>query len=236
MPNRMIRDWTASKKIDSISYQAEVFFIRLCMKADDYGSFHGCPKLLKSFLFPLRSDSIREADITRWMAECQKAGLLLFYDSDSKPFVRIIDFGQRLRNKKNRFPDPPPLAADCGNSPPELEVEYEVEEERESTPKQEEVRAPDLSGSNLFRQPKIPTKKEVLEVFIGAGGTKEMAKSFYETNEATGWFSRGSPIVHFRPLALKFIDSWKRNDQEKGKPDDSSGMRSTGGPPLKTLP
>lgn len=221
MPNRMIRDWTASKKIDLISVQAEVFFIRLCMKADDYGSFHGDTKLLKSFLFPLRSDSIREADITRWMAECQKAGLLLFYNADSKPFVRIIDFGQRLRNKKNKFPDPPgELAATRGDSRPELEVE--VEEKREL--QQEGGLAPNLSESNLFRKAKPPTKNQVWEVFSRAGGTREMAKAFFEKHEATGWFSGSSPIVNFAPLANKFIDTWKRNDEQKTKKQDGPAI------------
>lgn len=127
---RMIRDWTDSEKVDQLSSQAEVFFIRLCMKADDYGSFHGNPKLVKASLYPLRSDSLREADITRWMAECQKAGLLFFYQADSKPFVRIMNFGQRLRNKKKRFPDVPDgFAASCGElRPEENRTRIELEE------------------------------------------------------------------------------------------------------------
>jgi hypothetical protein len=229
----MIRDWTASEKIDLISFQAEVFFIRLCMKADDYGSFHASPKLLKSFLFPLRSGSIRETDITRWMAECQKAGLLSFYNADSKPYVRIINFGQRLRNKKNRFPDPAEdFAASCGELRPEeeVEIEVEVEVEQQRELKQEEVRAPDLSGSNLFRKPKIPTKQQVWEVFAAAGGTKEMAKSFFDKYEATGWYANNSPIVQYSALAQKFIDTWKRNEQEK-KPKESVPASA----PLKTI-
>src|SRR5690606_22951753 len=43
----------------------------------------------------------------------------------------------------------------------------------------------DLSKSNLFRQPKIPTKQQVLESFLNAGGTKEMARTFYLKHEAT---------------------------------------------------
>jgi hypothetical protein len=227
----MIRDWTASEKIDLLSSQAEVFFIRLCMKADDYGSFHGSPKLLKSFLFPLRSGSIRETDITRWTAECEKAGLIFFYNADSKPYVRIIDFGQRLRNKKNRFPEvPSESAASCGESRPEEEVELEVEEKREL--QQEEARPPDLRGSNLFRKPIIPTKQQVLESVISAGGDKEMAKSFWDKHEATGWFINGSPIVNFVSLAQKFVSTWKRNESDKNKKEIS---QQSGAAPLKKI-
>lgn len=213
----MIRDWTASEKVDKISYQAEVFFIRLCMKADDYGSFHGSPKLLKSFLFPLRSDTVREADITRWMAECQKAGLILFYEVESKPYVRIENFGQRLRSKKNRFPEiPPQVAAGCGNSPPE--EEDEEEEKREGARE-------DLKDSNLFRKPIIPSKGQVWEAFKAAGGSAEMAKSFWEKYEALGWYSDNTPIRNFKPLANKFIDSWKRNEK---KEESKSGPAGSG--------
>lgn len=124
MAQRMIRDWTDSEKVNTLSWQAEVLFVRLCMKADDFGSYHANPKLIKSFLFPLRSDSVREADITRWMDELLTAGIIAFYRADDKPYLRITNFGQRLRSMKNRFPDmpsdnSPQLAADCGNPPPE---------------------------------------------------------------------------------------------------------------------
>lgn len=78
--------------------------------------------------------------------------------------------------------------------------------------------------NNLNRQPVIPSKDQVLEVFIRSGGTKEMAKSFYDKHEGTGWFINGSPITNFIPLANKFIDSWKRNE-EKAKPVDSSKVK-----------
>ena len=132
MGSRMLRDWTNSDKIDSISFQAEVFFTRLIMKADDFGCFWADSKRLKANLFPLKSDSIRDADITRWKAECQKAGLIVVYESDSKEYLHILEFNQRLRTKNRKFPAPPVdsevLTID-GNMPPE--VEEEVEEKKE---------------------------------------------------------------------------------------------------------
>ena len=56
MPNRVLRDWTNSDKINSVSVHAERFFTRLIMQADDFGRFHASPRLLSSYLFPLKDD------------------------------------------------------------------------------------------------------------------------------------------------------------------------------------
>ncbi len=118
MPNRVLRDWTTSQVIDQLSSDAEVFFTRLIMKADDYGSYYANPKLIKAALFPLRN--ISENKITDLVNECVNAGLLANYAVNSKEFIRILEFGQRLRNMRNAFPHPEkPLAAIRRESPPE---------------------------------------------------------------------------------------------------------------------
>lgn len=106
-----------------------------------------------------------------------------------------------------------------------LGQEEEKEEEKEEEENTDKKLTQNLIlNSNLNRQPNIPTKDKVWEVFKGANGTKEMAKSFYEKHESTGWFLNGSPITNFQPLATKFIDSWKRNE-EKNKPVDSTKVK-----------
>lgn len=87
----------------------------------------------------------------------------------------------------------------------------------------------DLSKSNLFRQPKIPTKQQVLEAIVKAGGTQEMAKSFYLKHDSTGWFINGSPIINYISLAQKFVENWRKNDEGKEQKTFSSA------PKLKTL-
>lgn len=131
MPNRMIRDWTASEKIGSISVYAERFFVRLIMKADDYGCFYADTRLLKANLFPLLLDSVREADITRWMAECQKAGLIVIYEHESKSYLQIIDFKQRLDRAKAKFPQANDSLSNATDSMAEKEEEKEKELETE---------------------------------------------------------------------------------------------------------
>ena len=135
MPNRMLRDWTKSEKVDGLSFQAEVFFIRLIMKVDDYGRFYAHTAILKAEMFPLKLDKIREADILRWMAECQKAGLIVIYEVSGKRYLQINDFRQRLDRAKQKYPAPTEnqtvneIPEVVNEIPPEVEVEIEVEQE-----------------------------------------------------------------------------------------------------------
>mgnify|MGYP006315384103 FL=1 len=97
------------------------------------------------------------------------------------------------------------------------------EEEKEEEKEEEEKKAlPMILNSNLNRQPNIPTREQVWEVFSRSGGTKVMAKSFWDKWEAVGWFLNGSPITNFSSLANKFIDSWKRNEEK----DNPSKLQS----------
>jgi hypothetical protein len=103
MPNRIIRDWTDSEVIDILSVYAERFFTRLIMKVDDYGRYSANVKLLKSTLFPLKTD-IREADISLWLTECEKCGLIALYSVAQKDYLQINNFKQKLRQKLEKYP------------------------------------------------------------------------------------------------------------------------------------
>ena len=105
MPIRMLRDWTDSEAVNCVSCQAEVLFIRLIMKADDYGRFSANPKLLRSLLFPLK-DGFRESDISSWLKEIETAGLIATYQAEGKPLLEIVKFDQRLRARKSKWPEP----------------------------------------------------------------------------------------------------------------------------------
>lgn len=102
------------------------------MKADDHGCYYGDARLLKADLFPLLLDNIREADLLRWTAECEKAGLIVLYESEGKKYVQIQEFRQRLDKARSKFPLPD------SNGFPEVvnefraEVEVEIETEPES--------------------------------------------------------------------------------------------------------
>lgn len=141
MANRILRDWTTSENIDMLSAEAERFFTRLIMKADDFGCFHGNLKLLRAALFPLKNPTDKQ--IESWVKECAEVGAIQIYMVDGKRYVKIKDFGQRLRTMKSQFPQPDsnppsidsgPQTNDCLNrSEEEVETEEEIETELEGT-------------------------------------------------------------------------------------------------------
>lgn len=103
MPNRVLRDWTDSEPIEKLSWEAEVFYVRLLMKADDLGYYVANPKLLKAALFPLR-ESVSIQSIENYLNECEDAGLLITYTHEQKKYLHIPKFGQRKRIMSSKYP------------------------------------------------------------------------------------------------------------------------------------
>lgn len=133
MPNRIIREgWIESPRIDQLTPLAERFFLRLCLRADDFGRYHATPQLLKSNLFPLRED-VKTAQIEGWLGECVGVGLLTRYEHDGKAFLEIPRFEQRMRAAKSKFPTPPTdvrhmtVICQTEDRPPLSEAETESE-------------------------------------------------------------------------------------------------------------
>jgi len=105
MPNRILRDWTDSYHIEKLSAEEERLFTRLLMKADDYGRFHGDPRLIRSACFPLLA-SVTDADVSRWVQECLDSQCLVGYEVNGRRYLAVVEFKQRLRNEASKFPSP----------------------------------------------------------------------------------------------------------------------------------
>lgn len=118
MPSRILREGIlTSDRVNSLTPPAEVFYRRLMSVVDDYGRFDGRTGLLRVSCYPLRVDTVREADISRWIAECVKAGVIALYAVDGKAYLEMQDFKQQVR-AKSKYPDPDdghPL--DIGDAP-----------------------------------------------------------------------------------------------------------------------
>lgn len=107
MPSRLLRETILdSEAVNKLSVHAEVFYRRLMSVVDDFGRFDGRAQVLRSRLYPLRIDTVREADIARWIAECEKAGLIALYAVDRKPYILFRKLGSP-RAKESKFPPPP---------------------------------------------------------------------------------------------------------------------------------
>lgn len=141
MPNRILRDWTDSKTMNTLSWQEEVLFTRLIMKADDFGNFYADALLLKSLLFP-RKDGLRASDIDGWILNLESAHLVRRYPAKGETFLHIRNFNQRLRQKKRQFPEPPAdIDSDMTVNCPPIVSDPSAEEKRREVEEKEKVYA-----------------------------------------------------------------------------------------------
>lgn len=107
MPSRLLREGIlTSERIDQLDAATEVFYRRLMSKVDDHGLYDARPAILRSSLYPLRVDRVREADCSRWIAACEKAGLIALYQHAGKPYLQMLDTGWQTRSEP-KYPLPP---------------------------------------------------------------------------------------------------------------------------------
>lgn len=105
MPNRILRDWTTSDRINQTSHEEEAFFTRLLMAVDDYGRFTADPRLLLARLFPLRigkTDAKRVHSIRDALAAHM---LITLYVVDGREFLQVTNWQNVPRAKGSRFPE-----------------------------------------------------------------------------------------------------------------------------------
>jgi hypothetical protein len=107
MPNRYLREsYIESEAVSGLSWQAESTYLRLIVTVDDWGRCEANLKLLRPKLFPLRLTQVREADVQRWIAECEKAGLVRLYENGGKPYLQMMKW-EKGRSEKSKYPHPP---------------------------------------------------------------------------------------------------------------------------------
>ena len=71
MPTRLKREFVDDIRFRELSVYAERFYHRLHSKADDHGRYFGDLTILRSKLHPWDFDSVRNTDMSRWIAECE---------------------------------------------------------------------------------------------------------------------------------------------------------------------
>jgi hypothetical protein len=126
MPNRIVRDSIlTSESVCSLGWPEEVFYRRLMSIVDDYGRCEANPQLLRSRCYPLQTDAVRVADITRWMAACHDAGLILVYAVQGKQYLEVSKFGQQQRSA-SKCPPPPTSDSNCYQSTADAHLDVSV--------------------------------------------------------------------------------------------------------------
>lgn len=66
--------------------------------------------LLRAACYPLQLDKVSDQDVSKWLGETRKAGLVRVFESGEKQFLEVQDFRQQVRAKASKFPQPPPDA------------------------------------------------------------------------------------------------------------------------------
>lgn len=219
MPNRILRDFTASAKIKQISIHAERFFTRLIMKVDDYGVFPANTSLLKASLYPLLLDSIRESDITRWITECantndangKKSGLILIYEIAGERYIMIQDFKQRLDKAKSKYPLPP-----LNNDSVEVDNEFPPETKRNETKQKQETKA-----NRGFTPPALP---DLVLYMISIGGTEDDGSAMFRYYTSNGWKVGKNKMVNWQTSA----ETWLTRKKEFQQANQKNGKAKSG--------
>jgi len=117
MSDRVVRaSILTSDAVCRLNWAAEVFYRRLMSVVDDFGRYDARISVLRASLYPLQLSNVSEPDIEKYVADCATAGLVRVYVVDSKRYIEIQKFNQRLRAKRSKWPSPverpPPLASD----------------------------------------------------------------------------------------------------------------------------
>lgn len=115
MPNRIIREAIlSSEKMALLGWPEEVFYRRLMSIVDDFGRTEANPLLVRARCYPLQTDAVRVTDISRWMAACQTAGLILCYAVQGKQYLEVNNFGQQQRSV-SKYPAPTSSDSTCNH-------------------------------------------------------------------------------------------------------------------------
>jgi len=108
MPNRILREGIlTSERINALNWEAEVFYRRLMSVVDDFGRFTAHPSLLRAALYPLKLDTVRDANMERLLALVEQASLVRVYVVAGKRYLELLDFKQQVRAKESKYPHPP---------------------------------------------------------------------------------------------------------------------------------
>jgi len=218
MPQRMIRDWTDSMRIEQLNPSEERFFVRLMMKADDYGIFHGDPRLLKAALFPLLTD-VRIQEVRQWRDKAVSVGLChLYSDERQREFVIIHKFDQRLRAKKFKFPAPSGLLSDICPTCDSIAPLEEREKGKKETEGEEEGECEGIPPTQTsFAE--IPSLEEV-QAYAGVVGADLSAKKFFEYHQINNAWIKNGKLINWK-MKLK---SWAETDRQNGNNKKQGGV------------
>ena len=120
--NPLLKNYPDSEKINSVSEGAELLYVRLIAQSDDAGRYSADPAWIAAKLFTARmvAGQIKPAQIQKRLEELDAVGLIVFYDSEGREYLEMVDVFKRHRSDvsiKLAFPEPGPDAYRSRNGP-----------------------------------------------------------------------------------------------------------------------
>jgi hypothetical protein len=113
MPNRYLREGIReSETFARLSWQAKMTYILLIVSVDDFGRCEASERLLRPKLFPFNIESVREADLSRWLQECEQAGLVRRYAAEGKYYLQMFKW-EKGRAIKSKCPESSEIVSEC---------------------------------------------------------------------------------------------------------------------------
>lgn len=238
MPNRYIREAAIrSRAVNSLSWQAEVFWRRLLNLVDDFGRYTAEPDLLLADVFPRQLAKVREADIPRLLAECEKAGLLFRFAAGGKDFL-VMNQWEPGRAKVSKYPPPPEEVCQqmqtyvyvCEQIPPTpipTPIPVPEEDSREREP-----RAAKANG--LAERPSL-AEVQTCAGMIGLAAWK--AEDWWNEMEGGGWLDfNHRPIADWRAVLRRVKTKWEADGRPSGPPAALGSVARPAGSPAAAGP
>src|SRR5688572_16745067 len=107
MPSRYLRsEITSSRRWNRCSWKAQSLYIRLLTLVCDYGRYEADPTLLCGHAFPLYPH-FRATTVEKLLNELAANDLILLYTVDDKPYLEILRWSERVRQRKPKYSGPP---------------------------------------------------------------------------------------------------------------------------------
>lgn len=213
MPNRIIRDGIlTSESVDKLGVDAELFYRRLMSVVDDFGRYTAHPSLLRAACYPLRVDSIREGDITRFLEEVQNAGLIVLYEVDGKRYLQMHKVDEP-RAKKSKFPGMPASANICAQTQTNVPYSYSYSYSSSNLKTQESGEA--LTGMYA----RSPLFEQFIKIYPRASAP-EAAWVEWQAKVYTEAMRHGKPDAEIEEMIVRAAQEFR--DSPAGKPPDGS--------------
>jgi uncharacterized phage protein (TIGR02220 family) len=206
MPNRIIKESICtSENLNQLSSNAENLFYRLIVKADDFGCYYGNVKIVKNTCFPLKSDDIKDKQITDWLNELVKAGLIFLYIADGgSRYIKLTKWEkhQQRRANKPKFPLPKSSDINCNQLQSNVPVFVNVFEN-------------DNRESGIENEYIPCLHKEVIEYLNQKAGTNYRHTTKKNQELIRARLNEKFTFDDFKTVIDKKVGEWKGTEMEK---------------------